>query len=93
MTDLVLAGFLDRQRGSPKDVSKGVSVGGATLTQREREVLQLIAEGRSNKEVATALGIGVKTVETHRANLMTKLDLHSVADLVRYAIRNGIIVA
>jgi len=56
-------------------------------------VLQLIAEGRSNKEVANTLGIGLKTVETHRANVMAKLDLHSVADLVRYAIRNGIIVA
>ncbi len=61
------------------------------LTRREREVLQLIAEGRSNKAVAKALGISVKTAETHRARLMRKLQLKSVADLVRYAIRNGFV--
>jgi DNA-binding NarL/FixJ family response regulator len=86
---LVLTGFLDRERGSPKETA----VPGEQLTAREREVLQLIAEGRSNKEVASALGIGIKTVETHRANVMSKLDLHSIADLVRYAIRNGVISA
>ena len=89
VSDLVLAGFLNQERGTPR----GAKIAGADLTQREREVLQLIAEGRSNKEVANTLGIGLKTVETHRANVMAKLDLHSVADLVRYAIRNGIIVA
>ncbi len=61
------------------------------LTRREREVLQLIAEGRSNKAVAKALGISVKTAETHRARLMRKLQLKSLADLVRYAIRNGFV--
>ena len=60
------------------------------LSNREREVIQLLAEGRSSKEVATALKIGVKTAETHRANIMRKLNLHSVSDLVRYAIRNNI---
>jgi DNA-binding NarL/FixJ family response regulator len=89
VSNLVLSGFLGRARGAPT----GATDGGASLTQREREVLQLIAEGRSNKEVATALGIGIKTVETHRANVMAKLGLQSVADLVRYAIRNGIIAA
>ena len=63
------------------------------LSAREREVLQLLAEGKTNKEVAAALGIGLKTVETHRMNLMAKLGLHSVVDLVRYAIRNGIVNA
>lgn len=61
------------------------------LSGREREVLQLLAEGRTNKEVAITLGISVKTVETHRSNLMSKLDLHSISDLVRYAIQNEII--
>lgn len=61
------------------------------LTPREREVLQLLAEGKSNKEVADILGISVKTAETHRANIMLKLDFHSVTQLVRYAVRNKII--
>lgn len=60
------------------------------LTGREREVVQLLAEGKSSKEVAAALTISVKTAETHRANIMRKLNLHSVSDLVRYAIRNKI---
>lgn len=63
------------------------------LTRREREVLQLVAEGKSNKEIGTALQITTKTAETHRARMMAKLSLHSVADLVRYAIRNQIIEA
>jgi DNA-binding NarL/FixJ family response regulator len=61
------------------------------LTPREREVLQLLAEGKSNKEVAAILEISVKTAETHRANIMLKLDFHSVTELVRYAVRNKII--
>jgi DNA-binding NarL/FixJ family response regulator len=64
---------------------------GKRLTAREREIVQLIAEGRSSKEVADALGISVKTVETHRVNLMRKLELHSVSELVHYAIRNQIV--
>ncbi len=62
------------------------------LTDREREVLQLLAEGRSNKEVAQLLDLGVSTVETHRANLMQKLNLHNTAEIVLYAVRKGIIV-
>jgi DNA-binding NarL/FixJ family response regulator len=58
------------------------------LTPREREVVQLLAEGKSSKEVAAVLGISVKTAETHRINLMKKLDCHSVAEVVRYAVRN-----
>jgi DNA-binding NarL/FixJ family response regulator len=60
------------------------------LTDREREVLQMIAEGKSTKEVADDLSVSVKTVETHRRNIMEKLDLHSVAALTKYAIREGI---
>ena len=61
------------------------------LTSRERQVLQLLAEGQANKEVATALGITTKTAETHRARIMAKLEVHSMNELVRYAIRNSII--
>jgi DNA-binding NarL/FixJ family response regulator len=61
------------------------------LTSREREVLQLLAEGRANKEIAAALGITTKTAETHRARIMAKLEVHSMSELVRYAIRNRII--
>jgi len=61
------------------------------LTSREREVLQLLAEGQANKEVATALGISTKTAETHRARIMAKLNVHSMNELVRYAIRNSIV--
>ncbi len=63
------------------------------LTTREREIVQLLAEGKSSKEVAVALGISVKTAETHRANIMRKLEIHSVSELVRYAIKNQIIEA
>jgi DNA-binding NarL/FixJ family response regulator len=61
------------------------------LTPRQRETIQLLAEGKSNKEVAATLGISVKTVEAHRANIMLKLNLHSVTELVHYAIRNDIV--
>lgn len=63
------------------------------LTPRQREIVQLLAEGKSSKEVAVALGLSVKTAETHRANIMRRLDCHSVAELVRYAVRNRIIQA
>ena len=61
------------------------------LTPRQREVLQLIAEGQTSKEIASRLGIGLKTVETHRAELMDRLDIHDVPGLVRYAIRTGLV--
>jgi DNA-binding NarL/FixJ family response regulator len=61
------------------------------VTSRERQVIQLVAEGRSNKEAASTLGISVKTIEAHRANIMRKLQLRTVSDLVRYAIRNNIV--
>ncbi|HEX8814832.1 MAG TPA: response regulator transcription factor [Terriglobales bacterium] len=61
------------------------------LTPREREIVQLLAEGKSTKEVAVALNLSVKTAETHRANIMRKLQFHSVSDLVLYAVRNNIV--
>ncbi len=63
----------------------------AQLTAREREVLVLIAEGRSNKEIASKLGIGVRTIETHRERIMRRLDIHSVAGLTKFAIANGLV--
>ncbi len=63
----------------------------AAMTAREREIVQLLAEGRSNKEAASVLGISVKTIEAHRANIMRKLHLRSVSELVRYAVRNKIV--
>ena len=60
------------------------------LTEREREVLQMVAEGRSTKDIGGKIGVSVKTVETHRHNIMEKLNLHSVAELTKYAIREGI---
>jgi DNA-binding NarL/FixJ family response regulator len=65
----------------------------STLTDREREVLTLIAEGLSSKEIGERLGVSLKTVESHRANLMDKLDIHKVSALVRFAIRAGLVAA
>ncbi len=86
VNEVVLTGYLG---GKPL---KGETSGGR-LTPREREIVQLLAEGLTNKEVATTLHISVKTAETHRTNIMRKLDLHSVSELVRYAVRNHIIEA
>jgi DNA-binding NarL/FixJ family response regulator len=61
------------------------------LSDRERQVLQLVAEGKTTKEIASMLGVSVNTAETHRTNLMEKLDIHDTAGLVRYAMRNGVI--
>lgn len=85
--EILFAKFL---HGKPKDEEQ---TGDGRLTDREREIVQLLAEGASNKEVADALGISVKTVETHRAAIMKKLKFKSFSDLVRYAIRNHIISA
>ena len=63
------------------------------LTPREHEIVQLLAEGKSSKEVGESLSISVKTADTHRANIMRKLDLHSITELVRYAVRNQIVKA
>jgi DNA-binding NarL/FixJ family response regulator len=72
----------------PSDASPS---GVAMLTDREREVLQLIAEGLSSKEIASVLGVSLKTVDSHRSNLMEKLDIHKVSGLVRFAIRTGLV--
>jgi DNA-binding NarL/FixJ family response regulator len=64
-----------------------------TLTPRERQVVQLLAEGKTTKEVASALNLSVKTAETHRSNIMGKLDLHSISEVVLYAVRNNIVQA
>lgn len=79
--------ILDRYVGKFDGVA-GAPDADSPLTPREREVVQLLAEGKSSKEVAAVLGISVKTAETHRINLMRKLDCHSVAEVVRYAVRN-----
>jgi DNA-binding NarL/FixJ family response regulator len=70
---------------------RGLSDSYSLLTERERDVLQLLAEGRSNKEVAALLELGLSTIETHRANLMQKLNLHNTAEIVLYAVRKGLI--
>jgi DNA-binding NarL/FixJ family response regulator len=79
--------ILDRYVGKAEG-AEGSPDPDSPLTPREREVVQLLAEGKSSKEVAAVLGISVKTAETHRINLMRKLDCHSVAEVVRYAVRN-----
>ena len=84
-SDVILHSYLDP---SPK---AGDAENHSRLSPREREVVQLLAEGRSSKEVATKLSVSVKTVEAHRSNVMRKLNFHSVAEVVRYAIRNEMI--
>jgi DNA-binding NarL/FixJ family response regulator len=87
VSELVLEGYLN------PDPTESAQGGGERLTPREREIVQFLAEGKSNKEVAGALGISVHTAETHRSNIMRKLDLRSMSELVRYAIREHIIQA
>lgn len=83
---MVLEGYLKGGVApSPTQVTRN------RLTPREREIVQLLAEGKSTKEVAVALGLSVKTAETHRSNIMRKLQIHSVSDLVLYAVRNNIV--
>ena len=88
VSQMILDGFL---KGDPRPQDSGS--GAIRLTPRQREIVQLLAEGKSSKEVAVALDLSVKTAETHRANIMRKLDCHSVSEVVRYAIRNNIIEA
>jgi DNA-binding NarL/FixJ family response regulator len=87
VSQMVLDGFLERRNHE----NENEDASSDALTTREREVIQLLAEGKTSKEVAVTLNLSVKTAETHRTNLMRKLDLHSVADLTRYAVRNGIV--
>jgi DNA-binding NarL/FixJ family response regulator len=86
VAQMVLDGYLNKK---PKKEQANPPNG--RLTARQREIVQLLAEGKSSKEVAVALGLSVKTAETHRANIMRRLDCHSVSELVRYAVRNNII--
>jgi DNA-binding NarL/FixJ family response regulator len=90
VSQMVLEGYLDK---SPREKEAEDEPENLRLTSRQREIVQLLAEGKSSKEVAAVLGLSVKTAETHRANIMRKLDCHSVTELVRYAIRNHIIAA
>ena len=84
-TEVILSNFSSAAHSEPLELI------GDRLTSREREIVQLLAEGKSSKEVASSLCISVKTAETHRANIMRKLQLHTVSELVRYAVRNQII--
>lgn len=88
VAQMVLDGYL-----SKKSETEEMNSAKTRLTPRQREIVQLLAEGKSSKEVATELGLSVKTAETHRANIMRRLDCHSVSELVRYAVRNNIIEA
>jgi len=85
-TELILSNF--NNKGGSTEIPDVI---GDRLTSREREIVQLLSEGKTSKEVASILGISVKTAETHRANIMRKLEIHSVSELVRYAVRNQII--
>ena len=88
VSEVLFSNLLNRAEGTRDIVEPGHRLSG-----REREIVQLLAEGKSNKEVAEALGISVRTAETHRASILRKLNLDSVAGVVRYAIRNKIIEA
>jgi DNA-binding NarL/FixJ family response regulator len=91
VSQMVLDGYLNRDDGRESYENDSADDLNDVLTNREREVIQLLAEGKTSKEVAVTLNLSTKTAETHRTNLMRKLDLHSVADLTRYAVRNGIV--
>lgn len=91
VAQMVLEGYLGRP--TKENEEDNGRKNGLRLTARQKQILQLLAEGKSSKEVAVALNISVKTAETHRANIMRRLDCHSVTELVRYAIRNHIIEA
>jgi len=86
VADMVLGGYLGRNRPSAES-----EVTLPSLTPREREIVQLLAEGKSSKEVASHLDLSVETAETHRSNIMRKLNLHSVSGLVLYAVRNNMV--
>lgn len=87
VNDLVLAGFLEKGHSGSTNAVPNLP----KLTPREREVIQLLAEGKSSKEVACVLNLSTKTAETHRSNIMRKLGFHSIRDLVVYAVKNNII--
>jgi DNA-binding NarL/FixJ family response regulator len=80
-------------RAPPHNKAAAGKVEGGVLTPRQQEVLRLLAEGKSTKEIAFLLDLSIKTIETHRAQIMERLDVHDLAGLVRYAVRNGIVAA
>lgn len=84
ITDIVVEGFVHNNRDSAES-------GESAISSREREILQLLAEGKSNKDISDLLNLSIKTVETHRANIMRKLNFKNITDLVLYAVRNHII--
>ena len=86
VSEIVLDGFLKTRRGHQHGERAG-----ARMTPREVEIIRLLAEGKSNKEIAALLGIAVRTIETHRSKIMLKLDLHSLAELIHYAMRHKIV--
>ena len=86
VAEMVLHGYLETRNGALKPMNRAQS-----LTPREKEVLHLVADGKSNKEVAAGLSISVKTAEAHRINIMRKLNAQSVVDLVKYAMRNNML--
>jgi DNA-binding NarL/FixJ family response regulator len=86
IASIVISGWLGGRNGSNQAETEQIST-------REREILQLLAEGYSNREIADQLNLSLKTIETHRSNIMRKLGLHGIADLVLYAVRNHIIEA
>jgi DNA-binding NarL/FixJ family response regulator len=87
VAEMVLETFLKSKPRSPEETFSTREI----LTPREREIVQLLAEGKSTKEVAVVLNLSVKTAETHRSNLMRKLNLHSISEVVLYAVRNNIV--
>jgi DNA-binding NarL/FixJ family response regulator len=89
ISKVVIDKYLQRTRGEP-DHSWATSMPYGQLTSRQREILQLIAEGHTTKDIAQCLNLSARTVETHRTELMQRLDIHDVAGLVRYAIRTGL---
>jgi DNA-binding NarL/FixJ family response regulator len=88
VSDILFTDLLKHSEGA-----RSKTLPGERLTAREREIVQLLAEGKSNKAVADALGISIRTAETHRATILRKLNVDSIASLVRYAIRNKIVEA
>lgn len=88
LTPEIASGVVDEYVGL--SASSGKETAFVVLTPREREVLQQLAEGSSTKEMADTMSVSVKTIETHRRNIMEKLDLHSVAELTKYAVREGL---
>ncbi len=84
IAQMVLEGYLDQNASRPSRTQ-------GLLTGREREIVRLVAEGKSTREISSLLGVSAKTAETHRSNIMRKLKLHSTSELILYAIRNGIL--